>query len=41
MKIDVDPIDGAAVEGVLDRLYATPKSVIDRVSAIYGDRGTK
>jgi tripartite-type tricarboxylate transporter receptor subunit TctC len=41
MKIDIDPIDGKAVERVLDRLYATPKSVIDRVSAIYGNRGTK
>jgi tripartite-type tricarboxylate transporter receptor subunit TctC len=41
MKIDIDPIDGKAVERVLDRLYATPKSVIDRVSAIYSDRGPK
>jgi hypothetical protein len=39
MSIEIDPIDGNAVEQVLARLYATPKSVIDRVAAIYAERG--
>jgi tripartite-type tricarboxylate transporter receptor subunit TctC len=33
-SIDIDPIDAAAVEQVLDRLYATPKPVIDLVKSI-------
>ena len=41
MAIDIDPIDGKAVEQVLARLYATPKEVIERVAAIYADRATK
>jgi tripartite-type tricarboxylate transporter receptor subunit TctC len=41
MAIDIDPIDGKAVEQVLARLYATPKDVIERVAAIYADRATK
>jgi tripartite-type tricarboxylate transporter receptor subunit TctC len=41
MAIDIDPIDGKAVEQVLARLYATPKNVIERVAAIYADRATK
>ena len=35
-SIDIDPIDGKAVEELLARIYATPKSVIDRVKDIYG-----
>jgi hypothetical protein len=41
MAIDIDPIDGKAVEQVLARLYATPKDVIERVAAIYADRASK
>jgi tripartite-type tricarboxylate transporter receptor subunit TctC len=41
MSIDIDPIDGKAVEQILERLYATPKSVIDRVSTIYAGRAAK
>jgi len=41
MAIDIDPIDGQAAEQVLARLYATPKDVIERVAAIYADRGAK
>jgi hypothetical protein len=36
--IDIDPIDGEAVEQVLSRIYATPKDVVERVKAIYADR---
>jgi tripartite-type tricarboxylate transporter receptor subunit TctC len=36
--IDIDPIDGTAVEQVLARIYATPKAVIERVKDIYADR---
>jgi tripartite-type tricarboxylate transporter receptor subunit TctC len=39
MSIDIDPIDGKAVEQILARLYATPREVVDRVSAIYASRG--
>jgi tripartite-type tricarboxylate transporter receptor subunit TctC len=41
MAIDIDPINGKAVEQVLARLYATPKEVIERVAAIYAGRGMK
>ncbi len=34
MKLEVDPIDGAAVKEVIDRLYATPASVVDKLIAI-------
>jgi tripartite-type tricarboxylate transporter receptor subunit TctC len=40
MAIDIDPIDGTAVEDVLARIYATPKEVIERVKAIYAGRST-
>ena len=34
-RIDVDgPSDGAAVEALIRRLYATPKPVVERVSAL-------
>jgi tripartite-type tricarboxylate transporter receptor subunit TctC len=36
--IDIDPIDGPAVEQLLARIYATPQSVIDRVKKIYAER---
>jgi hypothetical protein len=36
--IDIDPIDGPAVESVLARIYATPKAVIERVKEIYAER---
>ena len=39
MTIEIDPIDARAVEQVLERVYATPQSVIDRVKNIYADRG--
>ena len=34
LNIEVDPLDGPAVEKVLDRLYDTPQPVIDRMIAI-------
>lgn len=39
MSIDIDPIDGGAVEGILGRIYATPQNVIERVKRIYTERG--
>ena len=38
MSIDVDPIDGHAVEQLLERIYATPATVIERVKKIYAER---
>jgi tripartite-type tricarboxylate transporter receptor subunit TctC len=38
--IEIDPIDGKAAEGVLARIYATPRAIVDRVKAIYADRQT-
>ncbi len=38
MSIDLDPIDGHAVEDILARIYATPKDVIERVKTIYAAR---
>ena len=38
MAIDIDPIDAAAAEQVLTRIYATPRAVVERVKAIYADR---
>jgi hypothetical protein len=35
--IDIDPIDGQAMEQLVQRIYATPKDVIDRVKAIYAN----
>ena len=32
--IDIEPIDGAAVEQIVAKLYATPKAIIDKVVAI-------
>lgn len=37
-SIDIDPIDGPAVEQLLARIYATPKGVIERVKKIYAER---
>ena len=34
MKLEVDPIDGTAVKEIIERLYATPSSVVDRLIAI-------
>ena len=33
LKLDVDPLDGAGVDVIVKRLYASPKSVIDKVKA--------
>ena len=38
MSIDIDPIDGHAVEDILARIYATPKAVVERVKTIYAER---
>jgi tripartite-type tricarboxylate transporter receptor subunit TctC len=38
MSIDIDPIDGKAVDELMQRIYATPKDVIERVKTIYTDR---
>jgi tripartite-type tricarboxylate transporter receptor subunit TctC len=38
MSIDLDPIDGHAVEDILARIYETPKDVIERVKTIYAAR---
>jgi hypothetical protein len=39
--IDIDAIDGAAAERVMQQIYATPVDVIERVKAIYADRPAK
>jgi tripartite-type tricarboxylate transporter receptor subunit TctC len=36
--IDLDPIDAAAVETVIENLYATPRPVIDLVKSMISDR---
>ena len=33
VKIDIEAMDGPTTAGVVNRLFATPKAVIDRVSA--------
>jgi tripartite-type tricarboxylate transporter receptor subunit TctC len=33
-QIDIDPIDGAAIDALMTRMYATPQPVIDKVKAI-------
>ncbi len=33
LKIDIEPMDGPTTAGVVSRLFATPKSIIDRVAA--------
>jgi tripartite-type tricarboxylate transporter receptor subunit TctC len=38
MAIEIDPIDAKAVEGIIDRLYATSKRVVERVKTIYHER---
>jgi tripartite-type tricarboxylate transporter receptor subunit TctC len=38
MSIDIDPIDGKAVEELLARIYATPQDVVRRVKDIYAKR---
>jgi tripartite-type tricarboxylate transporter receptor subunit TctC len=33
-KLDLDPIDGEKLGALIDRVYATPKAVVERVSAL-------
>ena len=33
-KLDLDPVDGERLGALINRIYATPKAVIDRVSAL-------
>jgi tripartite-type tricarboxylate transporter receptor subunit TctC len=33
-KLDLDPIDGDKLSALINKIYATPKAVIDRVSAL-------
>ena len=33
-KLDLDPIDGERLSALINKVYATPKAVIDRVSAV-------
>jgi hypothetical protein len=39
--IDIDPIGGKAMEELIARIYATPKSVVERVKGIYAAAGQK
>jgi len=34
MRIDINPLGGAKVQAVVDRLYATPKALVDRAKAV-------
>jgi tripartite-type tricarboxylate transporter receptor subunit TctC len=34
--LDIDPISGAQVQAIMERLYTTPRAVIDRVEALRG-----
>jgi tripartite-type tricarboxylate transporter receptor subunit TctC len=34
LKLDVHPEDGAKLEGLIRRIYATPKNLVDQVSAL-------
>ena len=36
--VDIDPIDGAAISALLDRLYQTPPAVVETVKKIRGDQ---
>jgi tripartite-type tricarboxylate transporter receptor subunit TctC len=33
-KLDLDPADGDKLSGLINRIYATPKTIVDRVSAL-------
>jgi tripartite-type tricarboxylate transporter receptor subunit TctC len=33
-KLDLDPVDGERLSALINKIYATPKAVIDRVSAL-------
>jgi hypothetical protein len=33
-KLDVEPEDGAHLEALIKKIYATPKSVVDRVGEL-------
>ena len=33
LQLDIDPMDGAASAAVIDRMYATPTSIVDRLRA--------
>jgi len=39
--IEISPIDAKAVEQVIDEIYATPKSVIEKVKAIFAGGAAK
>jgi hypothetical protein len=41
MVIEIDPIGATAMEQLLDRLYATPKDVVEKLKAIYNTRATE
>ena len=33
-KLDLDPVDGDKLSALINKVYATPKAVVDRVSAL-------
>jgi hypothetical protein len=37
--LDIDPITGADVQAIMERLYKTPRAIIDRVEALRGPLG--
>jgi tripartite-type tricarboxylate transporter receptor subunit TctC len=39
--LEIDPIAGAGVQAIMERLYTTPRAVIDRVEALRGPSGAR
>jgi tripartite-type tricarboxylate transporter receptor subunit TctC len=38
LKLEIDPVNGAELERVVRSIYATPKSVVERVSVLVGSK---
>lgn len=33
LELDIDPMDGAACTAAIERMYATPKAIVERIQA--------
>ena len=33
-KFDLDPTNGAGLAGLIDKIYATPKTIVEKVTAL-------
>jgi hypothetical protein len=37
--LDIDPASGEEIQGLVEQLYATPPSIVERLRAIFAEAG--